>query len=97
MATPTPEPELQLCGEPTPIGNTRDCPREKGHDGPHYAWAEGHKHGNDYGITVMTFGGEKVLHFSMTGKTTAEELCVLIAYFEWIAERKRGIEAEADG
>ena len=87
---------VKLCGAPTPIGNTRDCPRERGHDGEHYCWGEGHISGRRYGITVMTFDGERVAHYTMEGKTTPEELCALIAFSEVVRDRCHGTGKEPE-
>lgn len=84
--------ELVLCGEPSPILNTLPCPREHGHDGEHYCWGEGRIDHRRYGITVLTFEGERVYHFTMEGQTTADELCALLAFFELVAVERDAVK-----
>lgn len=88
------DPTISLCGESSPIGNTRDCPREAGHDGEHYCWGEGKAHGNTYGITVMTFAGEKVYHLTMEGRSKPEEVCCLLALMEAVVNPTTLSDAE---
>lgn len=79
---------LVLCGEPSPIGNTNACPQEKDHDGEHYCWGEApHGHDNSYGVTVMTFSGERVMHMTMIGPSEPETVCAVIGLTEVLARR----------
>lgn len=52
-----------------------------------------------WGITVLTFDGERVYHFTMQGRTKPEELCAMLAYFDAvaIAHAAKRAEESADG
>ncbi len=87
-------PEIVLCGNPSPIGNTNPCPLEKDHEGEHLCWGEGLAHGNTYGITVLNHAGERRYHFTMEGRTRPEELCALLAVMDVMNDPERFVSAE---
>lgn len=76
--------ELILCEEPGPAKNDLPCMLEKNHKGEHYTW---HQMKNHH-VWVFTFEGERIAHIQCTGKVTAEEVCVMVAFLELAAEKK---------